>query len=298
MTVANTWPSPTHDPSLLASPTALASARATAALTNGLPSPSAASASAAYRPYTGAGAGGVPAAGGRGSIQSARPSGPAPPQLAERLHSVSSSTLPGPSAGGSRPPRPGSSPVAFGRNAATSPLRSASLVTSPTPGVIPHTGLVDRSPSPSPGGGPASASPSPVRSRPATATPAGPNPGTGHVNVGPRGAPLMMNQMARDLEATRDALMAQNTLAEAGAARVRQLEREKELLVAAFDTKTAELRSRCGRVGGPRELAWVGVQLGRAEGSWGGRARRGVGRDPLPRTCSPPSHLIPCAACW
>ena len=164
---------------------------------------------------------------GAGRIQSARPAPASPavgggvPALVER------------SSAGARPPRPGSSPVAFGRNTGTSPLRNSTLNPSPVPGVIPHTGMVpERSPSPSP---------SPARSRPPTAS--SPNPGTGHVNAGSRGAPLMMQQLTRDLESTRDQLLAQNQLAEASAAKVRQLEREKELLVAAYDQRTSELHS-------------------------------------------------------
>eukprot|EP00198_Chlamydomonas_reinhardtii_P012642 XP_001701979.1 predicted protein [Chlamydomonas reinhardtii] len=53
----------------------------------------------------------------------------------------------------------------------------------------------------------------------------------------------MMQQLTRDLESTRDQLLAQNQLAEASAAKVRQLEREKELLVAAYDQRTSELHS-------------------------------------------------------
>ncbi|KXZ44324.1 hypothetical protein GPECTOR_69g417 [Gonium pectorale] len=147
-----------------------------------------------------------------------------------------------------RPVRPGTAPVAFGRNANTSPLRNSALNPAPVPGVIPSTGYMDRTNS-SPGAAilaaavaaATSGAGGAARSRPATATPSSSGGGTGHVNTGSRGAPLMMQQLARELEGARDQLLAQNQLAEASAAKVRQLEREKELMVAAFDQRVAEL---------------------------------------------------------
>ncbi|KAG2428600.1 hypothetical protein HYH02_014302 [Chlamydomonas schloesseri] len=267
VTVGNTWPSHQHE-AALGSPTGRA-VYAGAGAAAGPTSPSGGSLSGrpissslsatqlpSFNPYaaasngqhhsfsvsSGAGVPGgmastYPVPGTAGRIQSARPA-PASPALGGGAPAVVERSSAGP-----RPPRPGSSPVAFGRNASTSPLRTSTLNPSPVPGVIPHTGMIpERSPSPSPSpgvAGPRTASP--VRSRPGTAS--SPNPGTGHVNAGSRGAPLMMQQLTRDLESTRDQLLAQNQLAEASAAKVRQLEREKELLVAAYDQRTAELHS-------------------------------------------------------
>ncbi|GFR40226.1 hypothetical protein Agub_g794 [Astrephomene gubernaculifera] len=190
-----------------------------------------------------------------GRIQSARPALTATPAFTTTDRTVIGNNS---HHNGARPPRPGSSPVAFGRNSNTSPLRSNALVPGPQPGVISSTGHMDRAASPSAAAiaaaaaaaaaasvGANSRTASPSRSRPATGTSAGAggSGATGHVNAGTRGAPLMMQQLTRDLEAARDQLVMQHQLAEASAAKVRQLEREKELLVAAFDQRVSELQS-------------------------------------------------------
>ncbi|GIL72118.1 hypothetical protein Vretimale_492 [Volvox reticuliferus] len=240
VSVTNTWPSHQHEAQL---GSGAVTARSTTGTTSGAlqplgPGGGRPMSSATYHTQhsvsaSGQVAGGGGAAGGR--IQSARSALGGSSVMAERGSS-------------SRPARPGSSPVAFGRNSNTSPLRSAALVPAPTPGIIPNTGLVpDRAGSPPGGvinsGASTNRTGSPARSRPGTGTTAGGSAGTGHVNSGARGAPLMMQQLTRDLESARDQLLAQNQLAEASASKVRQLEREKELLVAAFDQRVAELQS-------------------------------------------------------
>ncbi|GLI64110.1 hypothetical protein VaNZ11_007285 [Volvox africanus] len=240
VSVTNTWPSHQHEAQL---GSGAVTARSNTGTTSGAlqplgPGGGRPMSSATYHTQHSVSASGQMASGGAatgGRIQSARSALGGSSVMAERGSS-------------SRPTRPGSSPVAFGRNSNTSPLRSAALVPAPTPGIIPNTGLVpDRAGSPPGGVGNSGASTnrtgSPARSRPGTGTTPGGSAGTGHINAGARGAPLMMQQLTRDLEAARDQLLAQNQLAEASAAKVRQLEREKELLVAAFDQRVAELQS-------------------------------------------------------
>ncbi|EFJ52451.1 hypothetical protein VOLCADRAFT_115928, partial [Volvox carteri f. nagariensis] len=167
VSVTNTWPSHQHENQLGSGAVTARSAAGTA--------------SGGLQPLGAAGGGGG-GGGGGGRIQSARSALGGSSVMADRGGGGSAAT---------RPARPGSSPVAFGRNSNTSPLRSSSLAPGPTPGIIPNTGL----------------------------------------------------QLTRDLEAARDQLLIQNQLAEASAAKVRQLEREKELLVAAFDHRVSELQS-------------------------------------------------------
>ncbi|GLC34566.1 hypothetical protein PLESTB_001247700 [Pleodorina starrii] len=261
VTVGNSWPSHQHETQLGGGGLTARSAGAASSSGGALQSLGPGGGGGGYRPMSGAtyhtqhsvsasgqyGTGGGGAAsgggGGGGRIQSARSTLAASSVMADRGGGGAAA---GGGSGGTRPARPGSSPVAFGRNTNTSPLRSAALVSGPTPGLIPNTGCMPERPASPPGGGASSnRTASPARSRPGTGTPGGGggSGATGHVNAGTRGAPLMMQQLTRDLEAARDQLQLQNQLAEASAAKVRQLEREKELLVAAFDQRVSELQS-------------------------------------------------------
>ncbi|KAL6756783.1 hypothetical protein V8C86DRAFT_2641239 [Haematococcus lacustris] len=62
-----------------------------------------------------------------------------------------------------------------------------------------------------------------------------------HVNGGSRGAPLVINHLQREVEVLRDNVVYQHELAEANAAKVRQLEREKEVVTNTFDTRRSDL---------------------------------------------------------
>lgn len=53
----------------------------------------------------------------------------------------------------------------------------------------------------------------------------------------------MMQQVTKEVEALRDQLLFQNQMAEANASKVRQLEKEKELMVQAYEQKVTELDS-------------------------------------------------------
>ena len=79
-----------------------------------------------------------------------------------------------------------------------------------------------------------------------------------HVNSGVRGAPLLLQQLQKEVEALRDQLATQYEVSEASAARIRQLEREKEVVTGAFDNRSnnlqgmAELRKQEAKVGTAR----------------------------------------------
>lgn len=241
VTVSNTWPSHQHDTQL-----------GTGSLSSRGPGGTVTS-SGTLQPLSGGGAGGSPGGGSGGGGSGGGAMRPLSGVTYHTQHSISASGAGGGSGspvgaavsriqsarssfqnGGpsvmaergssGRRTRPGSSPVAFGRNSNTSPLRSAALAPAPTPGIITNTGLMpDRASSP-PGcslGASTNRTGSPARSRPGTGTTAASS-GTGHINTGARGAPLMMQQLTRDLEGARDQLLAQNQLAEASAAKVRQ----------------------------------------------------------------------------
>lgn len=62
-----------------------------------------------------------------------------------------------------------------------------------------------------------------------------------HVNVGARGAPLMLAQLQRENEILRDQLTYQHELAEASAAKVRLMEREAHVVTTTFDNRKHEL---------------------------------------------------------
>jgi len=62
-----------------------------------------------------------------------------------------------------------------------------------------------------------------------------------HVNGPQRGVPLLVSGMQKEVEMLRDQLVTQHELAEANAAKVRQLEHEKEITVGTFDTRSNEL---------------------------------------------------------
>lgn len=62
------------------------------------------------------------------------------------------------------------------------------------------------------------------------------------MNGGPRGAPLLVSQLQREVETLRDQLIYQHELAEANAAKVRQLEREKSVVTTTFDQRSNELQ--------------------------------------------------------
>jgi len=62
-----------------------------------------------------------------------------------------------------------------------------------------------------------------------------------HVNSGARGAPLLVQQLQKEVESLRDQLLYQHELAEASAAKIRQLEHEKEVATGAFDDRSHSL---------------------------------------------------------
>jgi hypothetical protein len=120
---------------------------------------------------------------------------------------------------------PGGAPLGFGstthRVSHRSPVRPH--VAPGTPGVAPSEfGRVPGSPAPPPVG---------------AVTQQG-----YHINVGARGAPLMMVGMQREVEQLREQLVYQHELAEANAAKVRQLEREAAITTSTFDARQRELQ--------------------------------------------------------
>ncbi|MEW5310692.1 MAG: hypothetical protein WDW38_002463 [Sanguina aurantia] len=98
---------------------------------------------------------------------------------------------------------------------------------------------------------------SPARLSMGIAPPAPPTghtrPHTGHVNEGVRGAPLMMMQMSRDLDSMREQLQFQHSLAEASAAKVRQLEHEKAVVNSTFEHRVNQLEAQLSATRSDRE---------------------------------------------
>lgn len=122
------------------------------------------------------------------------------------------------------PPRPGSSPVTGDKYLPSNRMPSAALQRSQS------NGLGVRSSSPR------GLSPD----RPNTAQSRVTGMGV-HVNAGPRGAPLMMQRMSKELETLRDQLLYTHEVAEGSLGKVRSLEREKDVLVSTFESQVKAL---------------------------------------------------------